>query len=474
MNLKQLRLLLTAVLVLPSANLLAAPLVVHEWGTFTSLQNEKGEAIGGINTDDERVPSFVHRLQNFLLLSPTEVPATFFQGAPHCHPDVTMRLETPVLYFHPSPSQTNLQGVNVTAKFHGGWLSEFYPDATISAPGVKTNGGFGVGAFGPLTPGTLGSLAWSNLEVGGNWAGPVTSEHVWTAPRAVQAADVRTPAGEAEKFLFYRGVAHIDAPLAISQDTDSRELTLRSQCPVELANAGLAVKSLWLVDIRADGQVAFRNLPPVTLAGSGKMLAKVPGNFTEGTYSAANRDKLKASLLTALMAEGLFADEAQALLDTWELSYFKSAGLRVFFLVPRAWTDYYLPLEISTPADITRVMVGRIELVTPAERDNLRRIAQLSDEKIAADAVRLRTDFYGRLTGRSGADSANVNAGRETLAAFGVVPPSSYQMYLDLGRFRNALILEAARQHPDSAALAHFIRDYGLRSLINPWRDITP
>jgi hypothetical protein len=34
---------------------------VHEWGTFTALQDESGAAIGGINTDDEPVPPFVHR-----------------------------------------------------------------------------------------------------------------------------------------------------------------------------------------------------------------------------------------------------------------------------------------------------------------------------------------------------------------------------------------------------------------------------
>ena len=74
----------------------------HEWGTFTSLQNERGEAIGGINTDDEPVPDFVHRLGYNLLLRPTEMPAIFFKGViRRCHPDVTMRLETPVLYFHP-------------------------------------------------------------------------------------------------------------------------------------------------------------------------------------------------------------------------------------------------------------------------------------------------------------------------------------------------------------------------------------
>src|SRR4051794_36163830 len=36
--------------------------VVHEWGTLTCLQNERGEAIGGINADDEPVPPFVHRI----------------------------------------------------------------------------------------------------------------------------------------------------------------------------------------------------------------------------------------------------------------------------------------------------------------------------------------------------------------------------------------------------------------------------
>src|SRR5688572_27293906 len=45
-------------------------LVVHEWGTFTSLQDEKGEPIGGINTDDEPVPAFVRRLTAGFLLSP--------------------------------------------------------------------------------------------------------------------------------------------------------------------------------------------------------------------------------------------------------------------------------------------------------------------------------------------------------------------------------------------------------------------
>jgi len=434
----------------------AAALVVHEWGTFTSLQDESGQAIGGINTDDEPVPKFVHRLANFLLLTPTEVPATFFQGAPSCHPDVTMRLETPVLYFHLPEAEPRAKDVSVLATFHGGWLSEFYPDAAVTAPGVKTN----AMVFGPLRSDTLSTLAWNGLEVGGDWQGPITDQHVWTSPRAVRAAAVRTAKGEAEKFLFYRGVAHLDAPIAISRDEKSASLTLHSQCPAGIASReGLKVKSLWLVDIRRDAKVAFRTMPAVTLSGEAKVLESTAAHFAPGDYSKSNGDKLKASLRAALVADGLYDDEAQALLNTWELSYFKSPGMRLFFLVPRAWTDYYLPLKLSQPAEITRVMMGRIELVTPEHRDYLRQIANMGAKTIAAEAVQFRKDFYGRIDAKS-SELEKVDAGAESLAAFGVSVPTSYQCYLALGRFRNALVLEEAARHPSP----------GLTSLISSYR----
>src|SRR6266576_171471 len=49
-------------------------LIVHEWGTFTSLQDENGRAIGGINSDDEPVPKFVHDLNRLLILKPDRSP----------------------------------------------------------------------------------------------------------------------------------------------------------------------------------------------------------------------------------------------------------------------------------------------------------------------------------------------------------------------------------------------------------------
>ena len=444
---------------------------VHEWGTFTSLQDETGRAIGGINTDDEPVPEFVHRLDSFVLLSPSEVPQSFFKGAPSCHPDVTMRLETPVIYFHPPESVSNVQTINVAVKFRGGWLSEFYPDANAEAPGVKdrTNG------FPRLLASSESQLEWNDLKVGGDWPVTDTSAHVWTSPRAVQSALVQTKDGESEKFLFYRGVAHINAPLKVSRDANSGELLFQSQLEDLPSDQPLAIHSLWLVDIQAGGRIAFRPLPPISLDhNSRKYLAHTPADFAPGDYSAGNLNKLKAALLSALVSEGLYTDEAQALLNTWEVSYFKSAGLRVFFLVPRAWTDFYLPLEISQPADINRVMVGRIELVTPRQRQDLSAISRFSTNQIQQEFSRFYISYIGRLisavTNQASEQEmselnkkmAQVDAGQKPLASF-VSIPKTYQTYLDLGRFRNALVLEAAKAHP-TKGLTGFIAAYRLQA----------
>lgn len=462
---------------LMAASLLAGPRAgaedkwtVHEWGTFTSLQDESGTTLGGINTDDEPVPAFVHRLDQFVLLRASEVPGVFFQGAPSCHPDITMRLETPVLYFHPAPNAPGIQTASAHVKFRGGWLSEYYPSAALAVPGLE-NGNF---HFGRLNADTESKLAWNDLQVGGDRQLTNTTEHCWLCPRAVKAAAVQTADGESEKFLFYRGVAHIDAPLKVSRDPQSRELLFQSQLAGLPATEPLAIGSLWLVDIRPQGPLAFRALPPLSLGpDSQKYLLRTPADFAPGDFSRANLAQLKAQLKAALMAAGLFADEADALLNTWEVSYFKSPGLRVFFLVPRTWTDFYLPLEISPPSDLRRVMVGRIELVTPRQRDLLDEISHFSTNEIQQEAVQLLQNYMRRALPALAAtphapvqrqlnrELALVNSGQASLAAF-VPVPKTYQTYLNLGRFRNALLLDEASHHPTDA-LARFILTYRLQ-----------
>jgi hypothetical protein len=406
----------------------AKPLVVHEWGTFTSLQDEAGRTLGGINTDDEPVPKFCHDLDRMLILGQDQSPLLLFKGVYGCHPDVTMRLETPVIYFHlPADAPAPLTA-SVRVSFRGGWLTQFYPAAEA--------GGFSTMAH--LTEDTTGTLAWNNLKIGVRADGPQTAERVWTAPRAVTAAALSATNSESEKFLFYRGVGHLVCPLQVSRTADGQSLEARTQCQDAFASgAPLAIPHLWLASFRPDGTCAFRSLSPVPLGPSASRadaspLFSVPAQFGSSDYSAAKVTVLRGEMHRALVEEGLFADEADALLNTWELSYFKSPGLRLFFMVPRAWTDHYLPLDVSVPCEIKRAMVGRLELVTPEQRALL---AQLSRAPVP-------TKPWATYEIK---DNKPVIQG---------AMPSAYR---ELGRFRNALLLDEAAAHP-TKSLEAFIR----------------
>jgi hypothetical protein len=343
-------------------------LVVHEWGTFTSLQDEAGRTLGGINTEDELLPSFTHDLDHLFVLRRNALPPSFYKGAPESLPRVTMRLETPVIYFYPPAESALPLLLDVKVAFRGGWLTEYYPDAKVEAPG----------AFRALTPATMGTLAWHDLKVGVTNHGPETTEHVWTAPRAVKAVALQTRKGESEKYLFYRGVGNVDAPLRIVRDAARDRFWLFSQTESwASSSAPWIIRNLWLASFRPDGAAAFRKLDAIAVdSDASTELTSTPASFRDDEYSQAGLDKLRQEMRLALIEEGLFDDEADALLNTWELSYFKSTGLRLFFLLPRAWTDHRLPLELSVPAEIQRVMVGRIELVTPEQRKLVRQLAE--------------------------------------------------------------------------------------------------
>ena len=165
----------------------------------------------------------------------------------------------------------------------------------------------------------------------------------------------------------------------------------------------------------------------------------------------------------ALVQAGLYPDEATAMLKTWELSYFKSPGLRFFYIVPRAWTDRVLPLTVTgAKADITRVMVGRIELVTDEQKAALARLAAGPAPDLASIANAARTALHDGLS----ADDVNAYyQGEKPLRDLGITIPPLVQDYLSLGRFRDALILHQQREHP-SPALAQFIAESKLLSMI--------
>jgi hypothetical protein len=426
-------------------------LVVHEWGTFTALQNEKGEELTGVNIDDEPVPDFVHNLHPFILGSPI-VSSQHWRyrqkGAPSHHPLVTVRLETPVIYFHPPQGMKLPRTLDVSVQFRGGWLTEFYPNAEASAPGLDQ----GLFRFGKLTPETVGGLDWRNVQIGTDGVGPQTDEHVWLAPRDVQAANVTTPEGESERYLFYRGVGNLRAPLRVTTDREMDQLSIYANFDEVLSSTqSVTIPALWLADIRADGSSAYRRLGPVEVtADLDKQLAQVSSAFQADDYACKKLVELQAEMHKQLVASGLNGDEATALLSTWQRAYFTSPGLRLFFLVPEEWTNHYLPLSISVDAEVSRVMVGRIELIADQQRALLDRLAQTSpsDPQWIGDIPEseARERFF---------------SGHSTFGNLGVEIPADYQMYLALGRFRNALVTAQERATP-TENLTTFINNYSL------------
>ncbi|MEO6846205.1 MAG: hypothetical protein ABI443_02545 [Chthoniobacterales bacterium] len=391
-----------SLLLLP-LSLWAKPLVIHEWGTFTVFQNEQGEAIRGINTDDEPVPSFVHRAALGIQKAGAVQGSLQSKGLIACHPDVTMRLETPIVYFYP-PNQDQIT-LDFTVTFPRGLLTEYYPDANVFIPGFNNY---------RLKPEICGKLEWKDLHIGGKEAGPNTDSEVWTTPRAVDAASVTTSKGEKERYLFYRGVAHLNSPLRVVRNGE--HLVIQSQKNEPLAFP-IPTKA-WLADLRANGTAAFREL---ILDGSPRSgLATTSANFSPEDYSVENEARLRQSMTEALIKDGLFPKEAEAMLKTWELSYFQSAGVRLFYLVPREWTEEHLPLHVSVEAEITRVMIGRIEIMTPYQRHLL-------------DVLEKKESAF---------DAGNI--------------PAAYYL---LGRFANALILDELQKHP-TEKLKEFVHTY--------------
>jgi hypothetical protein len=452
-----------------SAHAAAAPgqtLVVHEWGTFTSLQDNAGATIGGINVDDEPVPPFVHRLGGLPIWTPSSMPASWSQGAPRCHPDVTLRLETPVVYFYPPGDPTGAKPFDFRASFVGGWLTEYFPAARSDNPRFPDR----------LTSAVRGRLEWRGIRLGAKTpaALPQTSERVWLAPRKVGSTTVTTADGqESEKYLFYRGVGHIDAPIVVSQQENRVAIALRLGDP--RGRIGSIPRS-WLVRVFPDGRLWYAAFDAAS-AVAGQVTIPLPADDAGASHT--NLAALQTALRDALLEQGLFPDEAQAMLETWELSYFKSEGLRLFTLLPRTWIDHYLPISVSVPADITRVMLGRIELISPLQEENMAKIHRLAapeferlpvyidilrdDQSTPPDKQRKEREQKLLSMLR---DQRHTHA--EHYQAFGREVPQGLKLYDSLGRFRDALLAHQLRGERDD------VRRNRLRSFVSAFSACVP
>jgi hypothetical protein len=293
-------------------------LVVHEWGTFTSVAGEDGNPVRWAPLNGpEDLPSFVYRLhgQEFKASTPGFV-----------------RMETPVLYFYAPYAMT----LSVHVNFPQGLITEWYPHATSVKPDVPS-----------LNNVRNGRAEWDSIEItpGIDPAFPKekAASHYYAA-RDTDSASIRS-GDDREKLIFYRGIANFPVPLHPQFAGDGR---------IYLRNTGLNSIPFAILFENHGGKVGYRFLRGLTDSFSVEM-----------PVLDASVDTLRTELEAALVGLGLFPKEAHAMVETWRDSWFEE-GMRVFYAVPRAMTDSVLTLSVApSPSQTERVFVGRVEVLAP-------------------------------------------------------------------------------------------------------------
>jgi hypothetical protein len=119
----------------------------------------------------------------------------------------------------------------------------------------------------------------------------------------------------------------------------------------------------------------------------------------------SNVDTLAIDLEGILVKQGLYPDEAHAMVETWKGSWFEE-GSRLIYIVPRGFIDKVLPLTIApSPDQIVRVFVGRLEILTPATTQAVQR-ALASKDEVTLDKYRRFLEPIERIAMREHAQSS--------------------------------------------------------------------
>jgi uncharacterized protein YgbK (DUF1537 family) len=116
----------------------------------------------------------------------------------------------------------------------------------------------------------------------------------------------------------------------------------------------------------------------------------------------ANFASLQEDLEGMLRSQGMFAQEARAMVDTWKDSWFEQ-GTRVFYIVPSHTVDSTLPLEVAPkPVAVARAFAGRMEVLTPATQMEVLTAIQKRDTPVLETYGRflepIVNTFYAKLS----------------------------------------------------------------------------
>jgi hypothetical protein len=126
---------------------------------------------------------------------------------------------------------------------------------------------------------------------------------------------------------------------------------------------------------------------------------------------------LRTELETALIAQGLFPKEAQAMVETWRDSWFEE-GTRLIYIVPSRAIDAFLPLQVDpAPSQTARVFVGRIELITPETKRSVKNAIATGDWPAIERYGRFVDPILDRIVAESPSMAKQINQVRQKIQA---------------------------------------------------------
>src|SRR5216684_8392285 len=211
-------------------------LTAHEWGTFTSIAGDEGQAVEWSPlTGSTDLPAFIEHFRD----------PGFKLGLRG-----TVRMETPVLYFYSSKEET----VSVRVGFAKGVITEWYPHASRVEPRAELYNRILYQAS------ASGSIAWDSVTLAPSGRPELPLEdrnNHYYAARMTSSTPLRvkTPAGEQqEKFLFYRGVSTFSVPVS-AKLTTAGKLLVENGSEEEIPNTILFERRGEKVGYRIGGAV---------------------------------------------------------------------------------------------------------------------------------------------------------------------------------------------------------------------------
>jgi hypothetical protein len=324
-----------------------APIVTHEWGTFTSVAREDGTAVEWaplLGPGD--LPCFVSRDR--------QIRKVALRGL--------VRMETPVLYFYAKQPAT----LSIHVDFPQGLITEWYPNPLPAAPQRQTAR-------------AAGNIEWKQVQVipGTDLSYPVTkgASHYYAA-RNTDATPLRI-GDQQEKMIFYRGVGDFAPPLRARYDSEGK---------LEIRNTGSEAIPFAILFENQRGALGFR----ITENVAGSVTINAP-ELTQDLVA------IRQTLVTRLTGLGLYPKEARAMVETWADSWF-TEGSRVLYIVPRATVDSLLPLTIAPePAELQRVFVGRLEVLSPRTKDTLQHALRAGNSETLTAFGRFLEPFFAQI-----------------------------------------------------------------------------